>query len=115
MTKLYVEGPDCTWTVPGQQSRSALRVDVPNGPAELAAWLNARCVPEGDAGGRYDLPEQPPTVAPVAPNDAGAGAAIAAGADQVADWILDRASAAEVERLFSCLGARFHELRKAAA
>ena len=43
MTKLY-HGADGTWQVPGQQDKKAARVDVPNPPAELAAWLNERRV-----------------------------------------------------------------------
>lgn len=41
MTKLYfnLEG---RWQIPGQQDPQAERVDVPNPPAELAAWLNDR-------------------------------------------------------------------------
>lgn len=42
MTKLYHE--DEGWTVPGTQSRWALRVDVPNAPFDLAVWLNERHV-----------------------------------------------------------------------
>lgn len=48
MTKLYHAAG--TWQIPGQQDKKAERVDVPNPPAELAAWLNSRRVPiEGDA------------------------------------------------------------------
>jgi len=50
MTKLY-HGPE-GWQVPGQQGAGAERVDVPNSPAELAAWLNDRGTPSSiDAGG----------------------------------------------------------------
>lgn len=43
MTKLYhaAEG----WQVPGRQAKRATRVDVPNAPDDLAAWLNDRAVP----------------------------------------------------------------------
>lgn len=42
MPKLYYQKG--AWEIPGQQDRHATRVDVPNSPAELAAWLNARNV-----------------------------------------------------------------------
>jgi hypothetical protein len=52
MTKLY-HGPEGQgWQIPGQQERKAARVDVPNGPAELAAWLNERRV-------TAELPSEP--------------------------------------------------------
>jgi hypothetical protein len=35
-------------------------------------------------------------------------------ADQLEEWLLDRATPGQVERLFAALGARFHELRKQA-
>lgn len=35
-------------------------------------------------------------------------------ADDVMEWVLDEASAGEIENLFSALGARFHEMRRAA-
>jgi hypothetical protein len=48
MPKLYHH--QSAWQIPGQQDRKATRVDVPNAPAALAAWLNSRRVPlEGDA------------------------------------------------------------------
>ncbi len=40
----------------------------------------------------------------------------AASEDPIAigDWILDRATPAQIEQLFAMIGARFHELRTAA-
>jgi hypothetical protein len=41
--KLYMQ-PDGTWQIPGQQDRKAERIDIPNTPIELCAWLNERGV-----------------------------------------------------------------------
>lgn len=41
--KLYHNGS--AWQLPGQQDKAAKRADVPNSPADLAAWLNDRRVP----------------------------------------------------------------------
>lgn len=43
MPKLYHNGAH--WQVPGQQDKTAERVDVPASPVDLAAWLEARRVP----------------------------------------------------------------------
>jgi hypothetical protein len=43
MPKLYHNS--ARWQVPGQQDKTAERIDVPASPAELAAWLDARGVP----------------------------------------------------------------------
>lgn len=47
MSKLYflAAGEARGWQVPGQQGKGAQRVDVPNSPEALAAWLNERHVP----------------------------------------------------------------------
>lgn len=42
MTKLYSNG--ALWQVPGRQDKTAERIDIPNSPDQLAAWLNDRRV-----------------------------------------------------------------------
>lgn len=138
MTKLYYV-PREGWTVPGKQPKGAIRVDPPNNPEELAAWLNVRAVgpnPAGaaplladpmDAEGTADLPErrdrgdaagdkpQHPGHCPRC-DMAPANAALLVENENyaaIADWI-GTARPAHVEQLFGLLGARFHELRKAA-
>jgi hypothetical protein len=115
MPKLYhdtVEG----WQVPGQQAKTATRIDVPNAPVELAAWLNARVhivepIAEllGEDFDRSDpvgeAPPPPIATSPVAGDpsrcaackartivatEAGAGKlAIARELDQVTAWIAE--------------------------
>lgn len=46
--KLYHNGKGEGWQIPGQQDKGATRVDVPNSPADLCAWLNARRVPAAE-------------------------------------------------------------------
>lgn len=94
MTKLYYDAG--TWTVPGQQGRGATRCDVPNNPAELANWLNSRAL----------KPHTPVSAAQSTSAEA------ELDADAVCEWILDRATPAQVEHLFAVLGTRFHELRR---
>lgn len=76
-------------------------VDVDTTKAPLIALLN-RQLDEGRA-------QAQPPAAPPAPE-------LVAGkeADQLEEWLLDRATPSQVERLFGALGARFHELRKQA-
>jgi hypothetical protein len=60
MTKLYHNGEPEGWQIPGAQDRKAERIDVPNPPAELAAWLNERDVsprvpaPNSTHAGEFD-------------------------------------------------------------
>lgn len=43
MSKLYHHAG--SWQLPGKQDKHAERIDVPNQPEQLAAWLNERQVP----------------------------------------------------------------------
>lgn len=122
MTKLYHDAGE-GWQIPGQQSKAAERIDVPNPPAELAAWLNARQVPpEGDAfdglvpgnAAAHELlaefrghkPEPQLASAPAIPRPPSCG--------ELVEFVLDGATVAEVELIFSAIGTRFAELRKEA-
>lgn len=92
------------WELPGQQSKGAERVDIPNNPAALCAWLNERRVP-------IVMPLHSPPAAesrPAAPVPAAPSCATAADLE---DFVLNRATIAEVERIFAALGARFAEAR----
>lgn len=136
MTKLYHDNQ--RWQVPGQQGRGASREDVPSSPEQLAAWLNARNVPRSaeqsaglfSPGVPNSAVEQTPALdASIAKarhtaalrqlEQAGneqqrqADAIRRGNAEELAGWILDHATCAQVEQLFAAIGARFHELRKA--
>lgn len=124
MTKLYHGSQG--WQVPGSQDKAAVRADVPNGPAELAAWLNDRGTPATIGGADY-AGSGDPLDRYVAKEAAGASsrelaeaenkarrataALERASAEAIADWIFDHAKPAQVEQLFAALGARFHEMR----
>ena len=84
----------------------AVDVDTTKGP--LIALLN-RQLDEGRDQAQAQAPAAPPAPPAPAPN-------LVAGkeADQLEEWLLDRATPGQVERLFAALGARFHELRKQA-
>ena len=84
----------------------AVDVDTTKGP--LIALLN-RELDEARAQAQTQAPAAPPAPPPPAPK-------LLEGneADQLEEWLLDRAAPSQVERLFAALGARFHELRKQA-
>lgn len=84
----------------------AVDVDTTKGP--LIALLN-RQLDEGRVHAQAQAPAAPPAPPPPAPK-------LLEGkeADQLEEWLLDRATPSQVERLFAALGARFHELRKQA-
>ena len=115
-----------------EHSRPSHETNVPTDKPGLLAWLNERNVPAtigcGDHGGipepetdapggslpeqaarvPTDAPEQAPTLdtkalRAVQANDLGA----------IADWIF-AAEPWQIESVFQALGARFHEMRKAA-
>lgn len=60
------------WFIPGQQPKGASRVDIPNSPSELCAWLNHRRVPiamplpqpEPSLDDLYNITVEHPPVAP---------------------------------------------------
>lgn len=59
MTKLYHNGQREGWQIPGEQDKSAHRIDVPSSPAELASWLNLRRVgPTGSTLAQEKADEQ---------------------------------------------------------
>lgn len=105
--KLYFDHITGTWQLPGKQDRAAQRVDVPAAPAELAAWLQAHGVnPLRSESSCPKCGDRPAIAADIAESqDTGA----------LTEWLLDQATPAQVEQIFAALGARFHELRKAAA
>ena len=86
----------------------AVDLDTTKGP--LIALLNGQ-LDEGraQAQAQAQAPAAPPAPPPPAPQ-------LIEGkeADQLEEWLLDRATPGQVERLFAALGARFHELRKQA-
>ncbi len=109
MPKLYFE--EDRWVVPGQQTRAAVRHDIPSAPAELADWLNHRdAKPDGG-------PQHPSlSGAAIAPPDHDLSGHPIAAIDptSVTEWIFDQATPAQVEVVFAALGTRFHEMRRAA-
>lgn len=110
MPKLYHESGQ--WIVPGHQGKQATRHDIPANPAELANWLNLRGVasaPE-DVDHDNDAPAEETTIPAAAPPPPPPTLDPA----KIEQWLMDEASAAQVERIFTALGVRFHELRKAA-
>jgi hypothetical protein len=63
--KLYYEHTQGGyWELPGQQSKSASRVDIPSTPVALCAWLNERRVPLNMP---LHQPEPEPAPIPAAP------------------------------------------------
>jgi hypothetical protein len=131
MPKLYHHAG--SWQLPGQQDRQAKRVDVPNVPAELAAWLNARRVPatavdelirnaaldriDAEAAGveLEPIPQlaseaKPPAPPPPAP--AIKPPAIGASADELVDWLFDHASNSQIHDVMSAITDRFAEAIK---
>lgn len=107
------------WQVPGQQHKGASRVVVPSSPDALAAWLNERrvpiCLPLHPAPEPLYHGSPAADVAPAAPMpgkpDAGASAAIQAGGEAIAEWLLDHATQSQVETVFTALGCRWGEAR----
>jgi hypothetical protein len=124
--KLYFHLRD--WQLPGQQDKGASKVEIPTDAAGLCAWLNERRVPislsladpdksaEQAYGerGLYHHPEPSPPInmataaipqRPAPPSHDAAG---------IEDFLLNRATVAECERIFAALGTRFAEARRAA-
>ena len=103
MPKLYNENDQ--WVVPGQQGNRSIRHDVPSIPSELCAWLNERRVPSAPVGTSTAEPAPnttPDSVSHFTTLDAGT----------IIEWIMDTATAAQIENIFTALGVRFHELKK---
>lgn len=111
MPKLYHQEGE--WIVPGQQAKHATRADIPSTPAELAHWLNERKVaPQPIAASK---PIEPPLrIEPAQAIPTATPATPAINATMIEQWLMDSATTAQVERIFTALGVRFHELRKAA-
>jgi hypothetical protein len=120
--KLY-HSPHRGWELPGQQSKAAFRVDIPSTPVALCQWLQERNVspePGQPAGSLFSAP----VAAQRAPEPLPINMATAAipqkpqpssfEASAIEEFILDRATVAEVERIFQALGCRFAEARRAA-
>lgn len=109
MPKLYYQ--DDNWVVPGHQHKTAVRHDIPSTPAELADWLNSR-----DATNRRSVekPLNEPDTAFHAVNVDDAATAPTLDPSAVTEWILDAATPAQIETIFAALGARYHEMRRAA-
>jgi hypothetical protein len=99
-----------TWQLPGQQDKGASRVEIPTDASGLCHWLNERRV-------RIAMPLQEPvngpqsTASPSAPIS-GPSSPATLSASEIEAFILDRASVAEVERIFACMGTRFAEARR---
>jgi hypothetical protein len=124
MAKLYYRAGQ--WQVPGYQDKGAERVDVPTSPETLASWLQARSVKADPtvwnddddetqlasaAESTADLrvrpqTEEPPRVSPAIARPPSCG--------ELVEFVLDGATVAEVELIFSAIGTRFAELRKEA-
>ena len=103
MPKLYNENDQ--WVVPGKQGSHSIRQDVPSVPSDLCAWLNERRVPSEPVGTSTAEPAPntvPDTVSHCTTLDAG----------KIIEWIMDTATAAQIENIFTALGVRFHELKK---
>lgn len=141
MTKLYFS--EGGWSVPGKQPEGASRIDVPNSPEALAAWLDERQVSpdaftvapgglnrvyptsEGIEDALADslanaaarVMEEARERCPKCGDRPPTAAAIVESQDvgAITDWIFDQASAGQVEQVFAALGTRFHELRKVTA
>lgn len=89
------------WFKPGQQPKSAEKHDTGANADAFVQWLNDTCTldpPEASEAwldrATVRLPEQQATV------------------DLLEQWIMDTATQAEVERIFTALGVRFGEARK---
>lgn len=109
MPKLYHQAEG--WTVPGKQDRHAQRVDVPSNPEQLADWLNDRCCPVDEGSAPFE-PMALGKAAPLAPPPGRPDEPIQQSAEAIADWLLDHATQAEVEQVFSAIGCRWGEARK---
>lgn len=120
------------WQLPGQQDKGASRIDIPNTPAEMAAWLNERRVPiclaqadpHASAVQYYGFdPTQPgsgdpaprETEKPPVPCESPALISRPSDrADEIQNFILNEATVGEVEYIFACIGTRFAEMAKGA-
>jgi hypothetical protein len=109
------------WELPGQQPKGASRVDIPSTPVAMVAWLNERRVPiapgasspglldyDGGSGSSFDAPPKPFVAAPAPATPQPSSFEATA----IEEFILDRATVAEVERIFAVLGTRFAEARR---
>lgn len=106
MPKLYHQ--DGKWIVPGQQSKSATRHDVPATPLELANWLNERAATT-EASQHVD-----DETAQSSAQDKQPEPRQSLNPELVQQWLMDEASGAQIEQLFTALGVRFHEMRRKA-
>lgn len=101
------------WQVPGKQDRHAERVDIPTDTAGLCAWLNDR------EDSKYNPEPEPLTLSPdLGPPrypDPKPDYTRDFTATEIEDFILNRASVAQVGNIFECLGTRFAEQRKVRA
>jgi hypothetical protein len=107
MPKLYFE--DDRWVVPGQQTRAAVRHDIPSTPTELADWLNNR---EAKKAGEPQGASETQRAQPPADHDASQQTSPTIDPALVSEWIFDQATPAQVEAVFAALGTRFHEMRR---
>lgn len=88
-------------------------VDVDTTKTPLIDLLN-RQLDEGRDQVQAQGPAAPPAPPPPVPPPPAPKLVEGKEADQLEEWLLDRATPSQVERLFAALGARFHELRKQA-
>lgn len=112
------------WQLPGQQDKKAAKLDVPTSAPDLCAFLNARQVSfdpvsysagepkdEDPMGDGSDYGVTPIVDKPIHHVEHVTGALSVTDISDVEDFILNRASVAQVENLFARLGTRFAELR----
>lgn len=124
--RLYLIGP--LWRGTEAEAKAAARetggdwqkVEVPTDKPGLLTFLNERLEAERVASSAATPADAAkpvkPGKCPVCDRTESAAAFVAQSEDLQAinDFILDRATPMQVENIFSAIGARFHELRKAA-
>lgn len=122
MTKLYHGAGG--WQVPGQQDKDAQRVDVPNPPELLAAWLNERgvqadgTIPDHEVvptGSTFDTPpaSDPCPKCKMTPRHAKTIAQHrlrSADTEAKERWILEEADPWTLGRLAGAVAMRFRDL-----
>ncbi|MBK8631947.1 MAG: hypothetical protein IPN84_17760 [Sphingomonadales bacterium] len=92
MPKLYFE--EDHWVVPGQQTRAAVRHDIPSTTAEPADWLNHR---GAKPGGKPQGPMFSDAATAPRDHDGSEQAMGTIDPASVTDWIFDQATPAQVE------------------
>lgn len=95
------------------------KIEVPTDKPGLLAFLNQLSATEREVAAtqvRTEPAKPRPGSCPVCDRTEKAAAQVAESQDlqAITDFILDRATPTQIEQLFASLGARFHELRKAA-